>query len=328
MTVEPSFRDLFIEITGKCNLKCCHCFRPECEEIDVPVKELKDRIHQVKSNNIILTGGEPTLHPDLRHIISIAKERVGEDGKVILITNAARWSEAIMRTIYEADVVNVSLDWADDRHDENRGMNGLQENVGRLIDQLTTMTMPHKARPKINLLVTMFHENMDADNIDAIVRFAHEHNVDDIVFDRYVPCFSNPSALTTAEMKIALESLDALSSEADASTGSPQITIYEIFANILYGYSTPRCRCKGRVFCDIYGKWSPCPFYPVRFDNPSKVVHERAQEDLPGACIGCEHADSCHGGCPATRLVVHGTLKKRDPLCPFRVPIDFQEKGA
>ena len=312
-----AFRDLFIEVTGRCNLRCCHCFRPECEEIDVPVEEVVHRMCRVRAKNIVITGGEPTLHPNLRQIIGVAKERVGAGGKVILITNAAGWSEDTVLTLCEADVVNVSLDWADDRHDENRGRIGLCEEAGRLIDQLASMTTAHMPRPKINLLVTMFRENMNIDNINAIIRFARDHGVDDVVFDRYVPCHDHPTPLTIKGITATLRYLDDLGRGAKAPEALPQITVYEVFANVVHGHATPRSRCRGRIFCDIHGRWSLCPFYPARFDDIVEAVREREREPIPGACIGCEHSDTCHGGCPATRLVACGTLEARDPLCPL-----------
>jgi len=51
----------------------------------------------------------------------------------------------------------------------------------------------------------------------------------------------------------------------------------------------------------------------------SKTIQEvqdgKEEEPLPVECTPCEYRESCHGGCPSSRLVVNGTLNSRDPYC-------------
>jgi radical SAM protein with 4Fe4S-binding SPASM domain len=102
-----------------------------------------------------------------------------------------------------------------------------------------------------------------------------------------------------------------------SAQGGAEPVFYEPFHWVLHGGGTPRFRCKQRVFCGADGRYKPCPFYPRSFATAREVAAERAGEPLPRKCEGCEHAETCHGGCPATRLVVRGSLSERDPLCPL-----------
>ena len=60
--------DLAIETTRRCNLRCGHCMRGECQNVDASY-ELIDMIlgnEEIKAiNHICFSGGEPTLNPDV-----------------------------------------------------------------------------------------------------------------------------------------------------------------------------------------------------------------------------------------------------------------------
>lgn len=85
-----------IEITGKCNLECNICFAssPSGGHLDLEtIKGMIDAYVSYEANPEILqlSGGEPTLHPDLFEIIGYAKALGIED--VALSTNGLRLLE-------------------------------------------------------------------------------------------------------------------------------------------------------------------------------------------------------------------------------------------
>ena len=79
-----------VEITGRCNMACPICFAgTRASGHDVSLTEIKKRI-----DNLLLcagpiplqiSGGEPTLHPDLPTIINYAKQRGFKN--IELVTN-------------------------------------------------------------------------------------------------------------------------------------------------------------------------------------------------------------------------------------------------
>ena len=305
----PAFRDTFIEVTGLCNLKCCHCFRREAENINVTPQQVDERLGLVDTQNVIVTGGEPTMNPNLGDIMKVARKHVGDDGNLIIITNGVLSKCEDLLHLGQADVVNVSLDWPGGRHDENRGMAGLCKRVGHVVDALTNGTLPRQ--PKVNILTTMFRENMDV--YTELIHHAWDIGADGIVFDRYVPYNEPPTALSTSELRSALK---VIQHESDRHADL-DVTVYELFNGMWNGTGIPRWRCKQRAFVNVLGKWSLCPFYPKTFDSPSLATIERQEEPLPTECRDCEFAESCHGGCPASRLVRCKTLDRRDPLCDY-----------
>lgn len=59
----------FIDVTDKCNLSCQYCFHPKGDN----ARTVQDIVADAKENAalapFLLTGGEPTLHPDLPEIV-------------------------------------------------------------------------------------------------------------------------------------------------------------------------------------------------------------------------------------------------------------------
>lgn len=85
-----------IEITGRCNMKCPVCMVdtakiPECSVADIRL--MIDHLLQehTELNMITLSGGEPTLHPDLLKIIDTL--RIPEIGLITVSTNGIKLAE-------------------------------------------------------------------------------------------------------------------------------------------------------------------------------------------------------------------------------------------
>lgn len=72
---------LNLEITERCNYNCRHCFN--AEGIKVPraeltideIKRILDQAFDCGVNNVVLTGGEPMLHPHFMDIIRYVSEK-------------------------------------------------------------------------------------------------------------------------------------------------------------------------------------------------------------------------------------------------------------
>ena len=101
----------YIQVTRLCNQKCRFCSNPEreatltLEQARTLVDDFVDRGYQ----GVILTGGEPTMHPDLDQIISYAHSR-GIHARII--TNGQKLADREqLRSLVERglDHVHVSI---------------------------------------------------------------------------------------------------------------------------------------------------------------------------------------------------------------------------
>jgi hypothetical protein len=82
------------DITDRCNLSCKYCYHPH-GATDRPADDIISEAHTYhRLGPIILTGGEPTMHPDLAHIV----DRLQADGlDVWVLTNGTAGTAGLPR---------------------------------------------------------------------------------------------------------------------------------------------------------------------------------------------------------------------------------------
>lgn len=112
-----TIRDLRLSVTDRCNFRCVYCMEPDvrfaareelltCGEL-VRVARVAERLGVRK---IRLTGGEPTVHPELEGIIRGVRAATGVE--LAMITNGSRVDAARARAWKRAglDRVTISID--------------------------------------------------------------------------------------------------------------------------------------------------------------------------------------------------------------------------
>lgn len=70
---------MIIKITNNCRMECSHCFQESIpgNNMHMDVKTFKNAIrlaNQIKTNILMISGGEPTDHPEFKRFIKIAKD--------------------------------------------------------------------------------------------------------------------------------------------------------------------------------------------------------------------------------------------------------------
>ncbi len=110
------FKYLRLSLTEKCNFKCSYCLPygyKGCPAKTLNVDEIVNLAYAFKElgiEKIRLTGGEPTLRPDLVEIIQTLKNEVGIE-QIALTTNGFRLEQDLEKLKNAGlDSLNVSLD--------------------------------------------------------------------------------------------------------------------------------------------------------------------------------------------------------------------------
>jgi len=142
----PLLLNLQIELTSNCNESCKHCYLPrERERLmnnSVVVQRVIAEYAQMGGLLLVLSGGEPMLHPDLTAFLKLAREH---DLCIALLSNATLLTRSIIEVLAEVGMSQVqvsiySLDPAE--HDEITRVPGSLAKTLASIDALIEANIP------------------------------------------------------------------------------------------------------------------------------------------------------------------------------------------
>lgn len=109
-----AIRDLRLSITDRCNFRCVYCMEPGVRFAPHGSLLTADEIVRIARiaeslgiRKIRLTGGEPTLRPDLERIIAGIRAATGVE--IALITNGSRITPESLRGWREAGLRRITL---------------------------------------------------------------------------------------------------------------------------------------------------------------------------------------------------------------------------
>ena len=177
---KPRLRNLFLELTLRCNENCLHC-GSRCGEVrseELPVDVLKAFLDKVKRDMTIydkmicVTGGEPLLRKEIFEIMGYAHELGFKWGMTSNATLIDRECAHKLR-LAGMSTISVSIDGLEKTHDEFRRTPGAyrkaMQGIQNLIDeggfkhvQVTTV-VTHKSIGELDSLFEIF-DKMDLDS--------------------------------------------------------------------------------------------------------------------------------------------------------------------
>ena len=96
-----SLRRLYIELGRMCNLTCAHCCAGNMEDVEIDIKDVKkffDNLEYI--DNIVFTGGEPTLYVDkIDNIMELLVKMKIPINNINILTNGYLRSDQLVSVI-------------------------------------------------------------------------------------------------------------------------------------------------------------------------------------------------------------------------------------
>jgi len=119
--------NIFLHVLTRCNLRCTHCYINPAQHGDGMLapdtieRWLAALFHPKRPANLILLGGEPTLHPQLDRVVELVRNR--GVASVTIDTNGYLFNNILQKVDTKAvDFFSFSLDGATaERNDAIRG---------------------------------------------------------------------------------------------------------------------------------------------------------------------------------------------------------------
>jgi MoaA/NifB/PqqE/SkfB family radical SAM enzyme len=158
-----------LEVTKKCNAHCNFCDYWKTKD-EKALTDFLPIVRHFDPISIVLTGGEPLLRDDITEIISSIKS----DRPLVrlsMITNGILLKPEIADRLFEAglDQLSISLDFMDERHDQNRGHRGLFKHICEIA--------PRIRRRGHNLCLNSVVMRDNFADLDKIVKWTEEIDV-------------------------------------------------------------------------------------------------------------------------------------------------------
>lgn len=330
-----------VNVTRQCNLNCAHCYLDAkkrrgastdeltCGEIVTLLGEIAEH---APGTIVVLTGGEPLLHPDIERMVA---EGVSAGLRMVIGTNGVLLTEDRIKRLQELGLsgVGISLDAIEaESHDAFRGSPGSYQKSCAAI----RLCARHGLHVQLHFTVTRKNHRC----LERVVQNAREMGASIVNFF-FLVCVGRAQPvmdLTPAQYETALHEIVALQKTQRGimvnARCAPHIKriLYEEDPNSPYtratGYDGGGCPA-GTHYCRVspVGDVTPCPYMELSAGNIRSTsfweIWRRAplfqtfrQPDLDGRCGRCEYRLLC-GGCRARSLAQGGRLLGEDPNCDY-----------
>ncbi|MBV1865758.1 MAG: radical SAM protein [Rhodobacteraceae bacterium] len=331
-----------LNLTERCNLACDHCYLDakhlsEGGSDELGTADLKRVIGEIAEVGpeamVVLTGGEPTLRPDLPELATHASAL----GLMVVVgTNGMSLTPARIKTLQHSGVsgVGISIDSLNpDVHDDFRGRKGAWLKTMQGIDACKDAGMPFQ----IHFSAT----DNTADEIDDMVGFARDAGamVLNVFFmvctgrgEKYSGISAEKYDRVLRRVAVAAKREQRLMVRAKCAPHFKRIAIemdpdWPITA--AHGYDAGGCIAATRYArVTPNGDVTPCPYMEnsagsvntqsfAEIWNDAPVLNALRAPKLEGRCGACEFQKLC-GGCRARPLALDGNMMGEDSLCTYQ----------
>lgn len=343
---KPPLTAVYMTVTRECNLACPYCYqglsarRTKTMEMD-RLRDVFAQIAAIRPDcHIILTGGEPLLHPDIGAILDL----IDEYGFLLtVLTNGVLIDEAMagrLARIRHLECVQVSVDgMTEETFALSRGR-GTMAKVRAGLDHVIAAKLPFMVAP------TLHRANLH--EIAEMAVFAVENggyikpnNL------RHFPHDSNKAKTSdgtemTARLVLSEEELIQAARDLDAGLiarfGTERIRALKdrflVRANCAVDDHNAKSVCGfGWSLLDI--DWNG-DVYPCHLAKAPELklgnLFEQSLTDILGVaestgvrrksheidrCSGCSFVSRCAGGCRVGAYFAYGTFEREDDLCHY-----------
>ncbi|MEA3493918.1 MAG: radical SAM protein [Candidatus Margulisiibacteriota bacterium] len=312
---------LYLEITKRCNLNCIHCFADgSLFSKELSLKEIfniLDTTAKNKAKKVILSGGEPLLHPRFYKIAAYASQK---GLQIHLLTNGTLVDKRAIERFKKIniDTIQISLDGANAKtHDAIRGKKG---SFKKAIDAILLCK-----KQGFNVVVRTIVMKNNVKEIQDIVDFCQHFNITAGI------SLINPSGKAGKKLYPKLkdykdcmhkisepEGLDITSRARGTACGVG----YEFIAILFNGDIVPCMPMRNKVMGNIRKD----NFTKIFKNHPVMKEIRRSTSNNISECHYCKANKKCLGGCKQRTYELHNTFFAPDNAqCvlfkdPYKIP--------
>jgi len=304
------FNTLFFEITSVCNSNCTHCYNSsfgknyylELGMIEKAVNSLDND----KLKNVILSGGEALLHPQIWEIIEyLYKKGIG----ISILSNGYLLNEFIIDRLKVFDVhIQISLDGADKQINDMIREDGSFEKAYNALSLLKQLE--HNRKTSINTVIN-YHNYNTIENIYNLAKYFDVLELGFNFIQLQGSASSNGYKGLDTEIKTILNELEKLYNKNDIVKRIIKPSLSCRFCNPINNiiFLTPLISYTGNVYaCEAFNN-DMFSLGNINHNALSEILSSMKLKQIlmilnlrkyyMGKCRSCFVKDICNGGCPA-----------------------------
>ena len=337
---------LQFHITGRCNLRCRHCYRTEGSTqplstetvlgvIDqfAELRQHYNRIHgSRRRGHINLTGGEPFIREDIDQIL----DHLGgyrEQLSFGVLSNGSFLDAHRVSVLKRNGVsfVQLSIDGDTAAHDALRAP-GDYARTFRIARMLEKNGIP--------VYISFTANSSNYMHLTKVARECRRYGITKLWSDRLVPIGNGEQLQEMAITKALLPDYLKVLRKAQGTWLTrllyPKTRVTANRALQFQGADGTIYSCSaGRslITVDEFGRVMPCRRMPILcgsiledtlehiyFEN--ETFRALRQQQIPKACAGCVYHYYCQGGARCQAHAAYGNFCKADPACPLQEETD------
>lgn len=320
---------LEIEITNRCNFNCLHCYpnaHPKHNDISIYLfKKILSEAKEMDVPMVILTGGEPTLHPEFEKMVQDLHNR--NFLVTVLQTNGSLINEANCNLLKKFDIIQIGYDLPDHEIGVRRGLS--DDPIKEKIRLLRNNNVEN-----IVLFVTLHKKNIQY--LEDFILRAESWNVH-LAFNMILPV---GRASNYAELLLSREDIKECLAKLwrnylAGRVSRPTTPLSIVFNKELQekalknpGKIVGGCMAGITSLCiSPGGDVMACPFLRTPLNNlrsatlrevwqHNSILKTLRHREFEGRCKDCPFINAC-GGCRARAYYSGNSLTGEDPLCIY-----------
>jgi len=325
-------------ITGKCNLRCKHCYRTEgdvepltFDDVVAVVEQYKvllnryNKLHNIKRRgHINITGGEPFIRIDIGQII----EYLGNNRELFsygILSNGSFIDDEMIKLLKETEVsfVQLSIDGNRNTHDVLR-KEGDYDRVFAVAKKLE--------KNKVRTYISFTANKENYKYIPKVAWECRKRGITKLWSDRIVPIGSGEDleklAMTAEVLPDYLKVLKKAQGGFLSRLFFPktQVTMNRAL-QFLEGGNMYSCSAgQSLITVDEFGNIMPCRRMPIIcgnvFENTLETVYFESEvfirlrnKAVPKECEKCIYRQFCLGGAKCQSYAMYKDFCHADPGC-------------
>lgn len=269
---------IWVDITSKCNNRCGYCYDMGNANRDVSIQELQKIFNLIKDlsvPNVILIGGEPTLHKDFIEILRIANSVSNPS----IITNGTRFADKkFCQAVCEVGVGGVMFSLTSPIESHHDAITCRQGSYQELLCGIRNI-LEYLPASKVRTSTTITENNLT--ELNQVIDLDISLGIHRSIFNVCVPSICDPSGSACVDFRKLAKAIENLYSYSKEKGQSIKIAT-----------NLPFCIFSVDVRTELRNQ-------AIVFTEPCQLYRGSGYEFLSdGSIVPCTHLHDCVLGNP------------------------------